>query len=767
MALRITLSKAGESARTSVFDQHEIRVGRTSANDLVIPEPGVSSTHARILYNGHEVTLHDLESTNGTFVNGYRIQAPQLIRPHDEVYICAYRLAFDTGASSPPQHAGAGYPQPGAPSSHPAGPAFHSAPPQPHPYGAPPQPAEFSSPPMGAELSSRPMAAEFPPMAPEPYSFPPYATSPPAAPRLESKPGYVSTSGPAANLHFPQEFPEFQAPMEPQAFEHHPPDIHGVPAQERDAAHAPPSFATSTFAHQDSSPPPYSPSTVPPPTGARFPAFAPSGPPVFGTEGADSPFASPPHLEMVGPGAVEHDFPPSVLAPAGLPEEPSFPDPFPAPAPHSVPSKSSWPPGPAPREDSFAETRVRTSDAKPLPPGREGICERVYQAVFAELGTTDGTPIVSPRNRVRAIAERTLTEIDHADPAWLDSIVDELTGFGALAPYLERADIRELRLQGPSRAELIGRSGSAIEPADIRFTCATGLASVLARLATAPFDRAHPIIDHHDERRSIYAVHHSVAVGGPIARVGFSTSDPPETLEWLGQQQVLSPAMGALLRGCIRGGLNLGICSLAGADTVPLALALAQCAATHERLVLVRDRAPTSAIPGNMICLQGDPAPGDSSATAMQKLVRAAAGLAPDRLFVLGISGPEAADALHAGGTTKQGIVISLRAESAQAGLHRLSTLLGLTGEPVDPRTRLGYVIESLDLFVVLGTSRDGRTRVTQVCEPTVAPNGQPQLCEFFAFDPNTQRFTQTGLTPSFAQALQQRGIAVDLSGTS
>ena len=31
------------------FDKREITVGRTKANDLVIPEPGVSSTHARLL----------------------------------------------------------------------------------------------------------------------------------------------------------------------------------------------------------------------------------------------------------------------------------------------------------------------------------------------------------------------------------------------------------------------------------------------------------------------------------------------------------------------------------------------------------------------------------------------------------------------------------------------------------------------------------------------------------------------------------------------
>lgn len=87
LMLRITVSKAGDVPRTHVFEKREITVGRTPANDLVIAEPGVSSAHARILFTGSEITLVDLESTNGTFVNGARIQGPWILSPRDEVYI--------------------------------------------------------------------------------------------------------------------------------------------------------------------------------------------------------------------------------------------------------------------------------------------------------------------------------------------------------------------------------------------------------------------------------------------------------------------------------------------------------------------------------------------------------------------------------------------------------------------------------------------------------------------------------------------------------
>ena len=92
--LRITISKSGQPPTTTSFDKREITIGRTPSNDVRIPEPGVSSSHARILYTDGSLTLIDLSSTNGTFVNGQRIQGPHMVTPGDEVYVCSHKLEF-------------------------------------------------------------------------------------------------------------------------------------------------------------------------------------------------------------------------------------------------------------------------------------------------------------------------------------------------------------------------------------------------------------------------------------------------------------------------------------------------------------------------------------------------------------------------------------------------------------------------------------------------------------------------------------------------
>jgi pSer/pThr/pTyr-binding forkhead associated (FHA) protein/ABC-type cobalamin/Fe3+-siderophores transport system ATPase subunit len=49
-------------------------IGRNEDCDLVVPEAAVSGHHCRLTYEENGFTIEDLSSTNGTFVNGFRIE---------------------------------------------------------------------------------------------------------------------------------------------------------------------------------------------------------------------------------------------------------------------------------------------------------------------------------------------------------------------------------------------------------------------------------------------------------------------------------------------------------------------------------------------------------------------------------------------------------------------------------------------------------------------------------------------------------------------
>ena len=62
-------------------------IGRSPSSDVVIDEPYVSSTHARLTLQGPALVLEDLGSTNGTLVNGHAIDQPVTLREGDEVQV--------------------------------------------------------------------------------------------------------------------------------------------------------------------------------------------------------------------------------------------------------------------------------------------------------------------------------------------------------------------------------------------------------------------------------------------------------------------------------------------------------------------------------------------------------------------------------------------------------------------------------------------------------------------------------------------------------
>jgi hypothetical protein len=70
-------------------------VGRSRQCDVVIDDPNVSRRHAEIRPRGGSWVLSDLGSTNGSSLNGRRIDSPEVIRPGDEIELGTSVLRFE------------------------------------------------------------------------------------------------------------------------------------------------------------------------------------------------------------------------------------------------------------------------------------------------------------------------------------------------------------------------------------------------------------------------------------------------------------------------------------------------------------------------------------------------------------------------------------------------------------------------------------------------------------------------------------------------
>jgi pSer/pThr/pTyr-binding forkhead associated (FHA) protein len=87
--------KTGPEAGRRVELGVEVAIGRQDG-DLVLQDPEVSRRHAVLRRSGQSVVVEDLDSTNGTFVNGERIRSPITLGPGDQVRVGGTTLEIES-----------------------------------------------------------------------------------------------------------------------------------------------------------------------------------------------------------------------------------------------------------------------------------------------------------------------------------------------------------------------------------------------------------------------------------------------------------------------------------------------------------------------------------------------------------------------------------------------------------------------------------------------------------------------------------------------
>ncbi len=87
---------AGRAAR---FDGSRLVIGSAPSCHLTVEDPAVSRMHAELRLEGQTVVLHDLHSSNGTFLNGVRIRAAEL-DADQRIELGQSVLRFEVGESS-------------------------------------------------------------------------------------------------------------------------------------------------------------------------------------------------------------------------------------------------------------------------------------------------------------------------------------------------------------------------------------------------------------------------------------------------------------------------------------------------------------------------------------------------------------------------------------------------------------------------------------------------------------------------------------------
>jgi hypothetical protein len=84
-----------ENGQEFKFDLPEFFIGRDPQASLHIPDDTLSAIHTRVYFKSGHWMIEDLQSTNGTFINGERLSTPSVLINGDEVTCGQVRFQVD------------------------------------------------------------------------------------------------------------------------------------------------------------------------------------------------------------------------------------------------------------------------------------------------------------------------------------------------------------------------------------------------------------------------------------------------------------------------------------------------------------------------------------------------------------------------------------------------------------------------------------------------------------------------------------------------
>jgi CheY-like chemotaxis protein len=99
MAKLVVISKS-LAGLTHELGRQWITVGRAPGNALQLSEPSVSGQHAEFRWNGDELLVRDMHSTNGTFIEGNRI-SEGVLKPGNTIRVGEVELRLELTAERP------------------------------------------------------------------------------------------------------------------------------------------------------------------------------------------------------------------------------------------------------------------------------------------------------------------------------------------------------------------------------------------------------------------------------------------------------------------------------------------------------------------------------------------------------------------------------------------------------------------------------------------------------------------------------------------
>jgi pilus assembly protein CpaF len=415
----------------------------------------------------------------------------------------------------------------------------------------------------------------------------------------------------------------------------------------------------------------------------------------------------------------------------------------------------------------------------PMNDRRLGIKARVHRRMVERLNlaTLDNIEPSALLPQIRRIISDLITEeqipLSEAQREQLEQeVLNETFGLGPIEPLLHDPDVADI-LVNTHKKVYVERFGR-LELTDCHFDDDSHLMKFIDRIVSRVgrrIDESSPMVDARlPDGSRVNAIIPPLALDGPtlsIRRFGVRTLHMDDLLE----NNSISEGMATLLKATVRARLNTLISGGTGSGKTTLLNALSQFIPVEERILTIEDAAELQLLQPHVVRLETRPANIEGRGQVTQReLVKNALRMRPDRIVVGEVRGDEVLDMLQAMNTGHDGSITTVHANNPRDALHRLETLMLLSGVNLPTNAMREQISSGLDVIIHVSRMSDGTRRITSVAEIVGMEKDVVAMQEIFRFkrtgigeDGRVEgHYEATGIRPKFAQRLMVSGIDLD-----
>jgi pilus assembly protein CpaF len=407
---------------------------------------------------------------------------------------------------------------------------------------------------------------------------------------------------------------------------------------------------------------------------------------------------------------------------------------------------------------------------------RHGLKARVHRLMverlnLASIDKLESDALVQQVRRIIAdLLEEEALPLTEAQRTELEQeVLNETFGLGPIEPLLHDPDVSDILVNTHGRVfvERFGR----LESTDVTFDDDEHLKKIIDRIVSRVgrrIDESSPMVDARlPDGSRVNAIIPPLAIDGPILsirRFGVRTLHMEDLLA----NGSITQGMADVIQAAVRARLNILVSGGTGSGKTTLLNALSQSIPANERILTIEDAAELQLLQPHVVRLETRPANIEGKGRITQReLVRNALRMRPDRIIVGEVRGDEVLDMLQAMNTGHDGSLTTIHSNSARDAMHRLETLMLLSGVQLPAQAMREQISSALDAVIHVSRMSDGTRRITGISEIVGMEKDVVAMQEIFRFrrtgvDEDGRvlgEYEATGIRPKFADKLFVSGI--------